>query len=127
MDQVLIHIEWNAANIFRLSGIFITAMLLLEMAVMMSHYWWRMMPLRRELGEHVVAPPVGWTFCYHLGVFAFIVCTSIATGQRMVTAADPTLATWTTPPLGLFLYVVVRKFMRFYSEDLNRAERRHLR
>lgn len=123
MNQRLADINWDAANCFRLATVIIQTMLVLEFMMLLSHYHWRISTLRKELDEgRVIAPPVRWTFAYHIVVTFIVTLTDISTMQRLVFNAKPTLSTWLIPVASLALLVVVKKFVEYYSDRLNEAE-----
>lgn len=119
--QSLNQVDLTTANVLRLLTIGLLVIAILEMVMMLSHYYWRIMPLRREVGEEVVAPPVGWTFAYHLAVTALLVNNAVGRTQEVLLDLRPTLATWCSPVILIGLMVVANRFLGYYSKALGRA------
>lgn len=126
MNATFAQIDWTTANCFRLATLIIQTVLLMEMVLMLSHYWWRMMPLRRKI--KVLAPPIGWAFAYHVVVTVLVATIWISTFQRLAfDNVHSTVGTYLNPVISLALWIVTRQFLRYYSKDLNQAEQDHFR
>lgn len=126
MQVTIAEIDWGVVSFLRLASIFLQVVFLMEMVMLLSHYWWRIIPLRREVvTRKILAPPVVWTFCYHLFVAVWALSTVISQTQRLVTNDEPTVSTYVNPLIVLFGLITIRMFLRYYSETLNREERQH--
>lgn len=122
------HIQWDAVNIMRLLAIIITCVAAMEMVMMMSYYYWRLMPLRKAVGDGVVvAPPVVWTFAYHGFVTALLLVDAISKLQAILMGNKATVSTWLAPVVLIGLTVVTNRFQRYYAKTLSKAEWDHLR
>lgn len=123
MDETLSNIDWTAANAFRIVSLILLGVGIMEMVMMMSHYWWRIIPLRKEVTEHkIVAPPVVWTFCYHIAVAATLVIEFITKFQLVIFGGPDTASTWLSPVVTLLLVVSVHFFAKYYSDSLNHEQ-----
>lgn len=124
LDQIV----WNLPNVFRLLALGAVVICLLSQAMLLSHYWLRVMPLREEIrGNEVVAPPVYWTFGYHLIVGLLVLFVGLGIGQSAVRNAPPTVLTFAAPVLIFGLSVTVHFFVRYYSDSLNAEQSRRMR
>lgn len=120
MNEALADINWDLTNCFRLAAVLIEILLVMQFAFMLSHYWWRIIPLRKENGD-VLAPPIRWTFAYHIIVALIIASILVSTCQRIVFDGRATIGTWINPLLCLALWITVRAFTKYYSVDLGDA------
>ena len=128
MEVTVAEIDWGVVSFFRLASIFIQVVFLMEMVMLLSHYWWRIIPLRKEVvARKVLAPPVIWTFCYHLFVTLWAMSTVVSQTQRLVTNDDPTVGTYLNPMIMLFGLITIRMFVRYYSQTLTREEHERYR
>lgn len=116
-------VDWTFVNIWRCVTIVLICAFVLQMFSMLSHYWHWLMPLRRDL-EHergpgaVVAPPVVWTFAYHVLITVTMVVTGIGLAQSTLYANSPTLFTYVAPGLLVAFMVIVNRFLKYYSKNL---------
>lgn len=124
MGERISEIDWTAANCFRLATVVLQTVLVLQFAMMLSHYYWRIIPLRKQ--HSVLAPPIRWTFAYHLIVAVYLATTAISNFQRVAfdRSTHVTLSTWLSPLISLALIVVIGRFVKYYSEELTAAEDR---
>lgn len=126
MNNTFDQIDWTVPNCFRLATLIIQTGLLMEFVLMLSHYYWRVIPIRKEV--KVAAPPVRWTFAYHIVVTLMIGSIWISTFQRLAyDNVHSTFGTFANPVLSAALWIVVRQFIKYYAKDLNRAEEDHFR
>jgi hypothetical protein len=126
MQDALIDIEWNAPNLFRLATLLSMAWLLLEQAMLLSHYWHRIIPLRRT-NPNLLAPPIVWTFALHLWTASLILLIAIGVGSRLVFNDRATFTTYAMPIAAVVGIVIISQFVKYYSKALNRAEHDRLR
>lgn len=129
MDIPLAEIDWSVLLVSRLATIMIVILFVFQMSLMLSHYWWRIIPLRREMGADtkVLAPPVGWTFAYHLLVTIIFTIVGIGVAQAAYFESPGTVFSYVAPFLTLALTVVVNRFTKYYFRDINRVYRDHFR
>jgi hypothetical protein len=128
MGSSISEVHWDVANCFRLLTVLVYAALTLEMVLMISHYWWRIIPLRKS-GMRILTPPIRWTFAYHIVVASMVATTCISVMQRISFKehTPATLSTWISGPLGIAMMVVVHEFVQFYSRDINQLEEEMIR
>ena len=120
--------SWDATNIFRLFTVLAVMAFLFRMVTMMSYYWHRIIPLRKEMDKRVlIAPPIGWTFTYHLLVTAFIGLAGAGMVQAVYNGSPWTIFTFVAPFLIIALTVVVGQFVKYYSQNLNEERWRQIR
>lgn len=118
--------HWTLANIVRSVNVTVLTACILQMAMMMSHYYWWLIPLRKEIGESkMLAPPVGWTLAYHGCVGTLLVALAITQVQGLWADAPGNFLTYTTTPLGLVFGFVVSQFLRFYTQRLTAEHEYH--
>lgn len=125
----LADIEWDFVTCWRILTMVLILVFVIQMTVMLSHYWHWLMPLRRDIeqGEgNVIAPPIGWTFAYHLVVTIILTVVGVGMGQSVYYDNDPTLFTFTGPLMLGALMVVTNRFLNYYSAGLRQgAQRAH--
>jgi hypothetical protein len=123
-------------NVMRAITVILIAVCVLQMVMLLSHYWHRVMPMRKRMKEQdrhsvifVLAPPPFWTFSYHLLVTGIFTFSGIGITQSLlaVPARPPTVFTYAAPFLFGGMTMVISKFTEFYSEAINEAQWRLLR
>lgn len=122
MDIPLNEIDWSVVLVLRMLIVVSVMVFLLQMSIMLSHYWWRIMPLRQEMDDldrRLVAPPVGWTFTYHLLVTIILGIVGIGIVQAAYHESQATVFSYIGAPLILTLTFVVNRFTKYYSQVLN--------
>lgn len=117
-------VDWTFVNIWRCVTITMVVLFVVQMFSMLSHYWHWLMPLRRDL-EHergpgaVIAPPVAWTFAYHVAITVTMVVIGIGMAQSTLSNNEPTLFTFMGPVLMAAFMVIVNRFLKYYSKSLS--------
>ena len=124
MTVDLMHL--SPLSLVRLGSAILIGVCAFQMLLLLANYWHNIMPLRREIGENeILAPPVGWTFAYHLIVFLLLVSMCVSRIQLILSDSQiVTFSTFTTPVLAVALYVVTSKFQKYYSRDLHAEARK---
>lgn len=120
--------DWGWVSAFRLFTVLVLICFIYQMAIMLSHYWFRIIPLRREIDPQmqVLAPPILWTFAYHLLVALTFGVVGIAMVQALYKGSPGTVFAFAAPFLLGALTVVVNRFSKYYSQTLSTEYRRHI-
>jgi len=121
--------QWSDVEVVRTVFLSFSALAILQQVIMASHYWWRIIPLRKTLRHPgasgspvaVLAPPIVWTFCYHLIVLGYLVWTSAGTYLAMANGFPHSPTVYFGPVLALGAALVTNRFMSYYSSSLSQA------
>ena len=121
-------IDWDLVAALRTLSATLILVFLFQMAVMLSHYWHWMMPLRKEIEQDeertLVAPPVVWTFSYHVLITLIMGLFSLGLMQNVLMESKSTVTTFVFPALIAALTLVANRFTKYYSQNLAEARRR---
>jgi hypothetical protein len=118
-------VDWTLLNLWRVFAVTLVCLVVLQMALMLSHYWHYLMPLRKEISTDVriVAPPVGWTFAYHVVWTLLLTLIGISISQSLLLANRPTIFIFAAPVLFVALSVIVANFQKYYTRSLREGYR----
>lgn len=127
-DTPLSEIDWDFVAVWRTVSAVAVCLFVLQMAIMLSHYWHLLMPLRKEIAKasgdsRVIAPPVVITFTYHCLVGTIIGLFGLGIAQSIYLGNKPTIATFVAPPILIALTIVVNLFAKYYSRTLLASHR----
>lgn len=87
-----------------------------ESLLLLAYYWQSIVPIRRMVGEQgVLAPPIRWTFLYHLNVFVTILLMIATLLTLMKEDAPAGFVTYIAPFVAVSLAIVVGRFTKYYS------------
>lgn len=116
-------VTWDLPNILRAASSLLLLVCVSEILGFLWVYWRKIVPMRQRIAEgRVLAPPVYWTFGYHLLVAGIFLNSAVARIQILAgphaDTVPATLSTYTTPVLAGLLIVVLRKFHHYYYRTL---------
>lgn len=109
---------WEVTDIVRYLASFVAWMILIRMATFLWAYHHKVFVLRKQLVGQVLAPPVVWTYLYHIAVSLVVlgIACGVLYSANQGTPLNPFLLVQIPGLVGLF--VAVDRFAHYYVKEL---------
>lgn len=108
----------NAGTVARYVILFATFLCVLEIGGFLVVYWKVIGPIRSELGDKVIAPPLFLTSLYQVLVGLLMVSVSVGIVYSLDRGTEPTPAVYAVAGITVAITVTVGRFYAHYAQRL---------
>ena len=108
----------DIVDLFRAVGVIAIGVCVYQIVVMLSYYRERVIPIRKNV-SNVIAPPIIWTFAYHVAVCILLIAVGGGFVHNAILDRPGNVLAWFGPVIVIAMTVILNNFVKFYGQTLN--------